>query len=282
LRGIASDRSVEFSFHAHAALRREHPLSCASQRRLRNSWGVRKTFKADRYRALRMRNNERFIARWAAVSIIAQSSSAALAFIAVAASWAGVLPVILLEACLLGAGQRWVMRRTAPGLERGWFAATVGGMVVGRYVQFGADTSVAASTVAAWPGLIQILLGAVLGSVVGALMAAPQAYLLAQRVPGAWRWIAVRSAAWSIALPALMVAGSWLAAVSGAGFAALVATMFASFAIVGAFVGLAEGIGLAYLIRAAAGWQKRETGTPGGVGCFAGSLAGTILGGQSK
>src|SRR5664279_2199476 len=179
-----------------------------------------------------MRNNERFIARLTAVSILSQSSSAVLAFIAVAASWAGVLPVILLEACLLGAGQRWALRRALPGLERGWFMATVAGMIVGRYVQFGADTSAAASTVAALPSLAQIIIGAVLGAVVGAIMAVPQAYALAGRVPRAWRWIVVRSAAWFVALPALMIAGSWLAAVSGAGLGVLVATMFGSFALV--------------------------------------------------
>jgi hypothetical protein len=227
-----------------------------------------------------MRNNERFIARWTAVSIIAQSSSAALAFIAVAASWAGVLPVIFLEALLLGVGQRWALRRASSGLERGWFAATVAGMILGRYLQFGADTSDAASTVAAWPSIAQIALGAVLGAVVGAVMAVPQAYVLTRRVPRAWRWIIVRSAVWSIALPALMVAGSWLAAVSGAGLAALVATMFGSFALVGAFVGLAEGIGLARLIRSAAGWQDRAADAL--MGRLTGSLTEPALGGRSK
>jgi len=229
-----------------------------------------------------MRNNQRFIARWTAVSILAQSSTAVLAFIAVAASWAGVLPVILLEACLLGVGQRWALRRASVGLERGWLAATAAGMIVGRYVQFGADTSAAASTVAAWPSFVQIVVGAVLGSIVGAIMAAPQWYVLAGRVPRAWRWIVVRSAAWAAALPALMIVGSWLAAVSGAGLGVLVATMFGSFALVGAFVGLVEGIGLASLIRFAAGWESHTTDTPGNVGRLAGSLAGPTLGGQPK
>jgi hypothetical protein len=244
------------------------------------SFGIRKTFKAERYGAARMKNNARFVASWTLVSVVAQSISAAVAFAAVAVSLTAVVPVILLEACVLSAGQRWILRNVSVELERGWFVATVGGVVLGRYVQFSADSSAAAAAISTWPSTAQIFVGAALGAVVGALMAAPQAYVLARRVPRVWRWIAVRAAAWSVALPALMIAGSWLAAVSGAGLAVLAATMFTTFAVVGAFVGLVEGIGLAALIRFAAGWQDRPT--IGAVSRLAGSLLRTTLEGKPK
>jgi hypothetical protein len=229
-----------------------------------------------------MKNNERFVASWTVVSIVAQSASAATAFVAAAVSWAGILPVILLEACLLGIGQRWILRRALPGLERGWLGATVGGMLLGRYAQFGADISPAAASIANLPTGIQIALGAVLGFLVGALMAAPQAYLLAGRVPRAWRWIAVRGVAWSVALPSLMIAGVWLGQASTGGLAVLVAAIFGTFALVGTFVGLVEGIGLASLIRVAAGWQDHSRTASGAVGHLTGSLARTTAGGHPK
>jgi hypothetical protein len=229
-----------------------------------------------------MKNSERFVTSWTVVSIVAQSASAATAFVAAAVSWAGILPVILLEACLLGIGQRWILRRALPGLERGWLGATVCGMLLGRYAQFGADASPAATSIANLPTGIQIALGAVLGFLVGALMAAPQAYLLVGRVSRAWRWIAVRGVAWSVALPSLMIAGVWLGQASASGLAVLVAAIFGTFALVGTFVGLVEGIGLASLIRVAAGWQDRSRTASGDEGHLTGSLARTTAGGHPK
>jgi hypothetical protein len=229
-----------------------------------------------------MRNNERFVLSWTVVSVVAQSVAAATAFVAAAISWSGVLPVILLEACLLGVGQRWILRRAMPGLERGWFVATVGGMLLGRYVQFGADTSSAAASIANWPAGLQLALGAVLGLLVGALMALPQAYVLAGRVPRAWLWVAVRAAAWSVALPSLMAAGAWLAQASTGGLAVLVATMFATFALVGMLVGLGEGIGLARLVGFAAGRQDHSLTTSGTIRHRTGSFAGTPAAGHPK
>jgi hypothetical protein len=254
----------------HIAGREMSPDRDGKRTLVRSSSRIRKTFKAARYRAHTMRTNGRFVAGWTAVSILAQSACATLAFIAAAISPVGILPVILLEACLLGVGQRVILRRAAPGLERGWFAATLIGILAGRYVQFGADISPAAAAVANWPVVSQIALGAALGLLVGALMAIPQTWILAARLRHAWRWVAIRAVAWSIALPALMIAGSFLADASGGGFAVLVATMFATFALVGAFVGLVEGVGLAYLIGLPAGGPSSD----GGTGRLATSLAG--------
>ena len=73
-------------------------------------------------------------------------------------------------------------------------------------------------------------------------MAAPQAFILRRRIKQAARWVAIRALAWSIALPSLLLAGVWIANMSAYGITGLVLAMFASFALVGAFVGLVAGV----------------------------------------
>jgi hypothetical protein len=226
-----------------------------------------------------MRRYARFVASWAVVSLVAESSGAAVALAAAAVSWAGILPIIGLEACLLGFGQRWILRRQSSGLERGWVAATIGGTLLGRCLQFGADSGVAASIVFTWPVAMQIASGVALGALVGALMAIPQAFVLTGRVRRGWRWIGIRAIAWSIALPSLMLAGSWLADASGSGLAALVLAMFVTFALVGTLVGLIEGIGLACLIRMPAGSHDRPSTRTDDLSRCTPSLASPMIGG---
>jgi len=110
-------------------------------------------------------------------------------------------------------------------------------------------------------------------------MAVPQAFVLTGRVQRAWRWIGVRAVAWSIALPSLMLAGSWLADASGSGLAALVFAMFVTFALVGTLVGLIEGIGLVDLIRMSAGSRDRPSARSDDLSRCAPSLAGPMIGG---
>jgi hypothetical protein len=226
-----------------------------------------------------MRRYARFVASWAAVSLAAESTGAAVALVAAAVSWAAIFPIIMLEACLLGFGQRWILRRQSSGLERGWVAATIGGTLLGRCLQFGADSGVGASIVFSWPVALQIASGVVLGALVGALMAVPQAFVLAGRVRGSWRWVGIRASAWSIALPSLMLAGSWLADASGSGLAALVLAMFATFALVGTLTGFIEGIGLAFLIHRSAGSHDRPSMRTDDLSRCRPSLAVPVIGG---
>jgi hypothetical protein len=173
---------------------------------------------------------------------------------------------------LLGFGQQWLLRRRSAGLERGWLKATVLGALLGRCLQFSADSGIGASLVSGWPIAVQIGLGAVLGALVGALMAAPQAVLLSRRVPRAWAWIGVRAVAWSIALPALMLAGAWLASISGNGLGALVCALLVTFALIGAFVGSLEGVALAALLRMppirTSGWIPPPIASPAAPPCL--------------
>ncbi len=204
-----------------------------------------------------MRKNTQFIASWAAVSIVAESTGAAVALVVAALSWVGAIPVVLLEAFLLAGGQRWVLRGQHAGLERGWFFATLAGTLLGRSVQFATEGSGIAAAVATMPTAVQAAFGALLGALVGALMAAPQAFILRRRIKQAARWVAIRALAWSIALPSLLLAGVWIANMSAYGITGLVLAMFASFALVGAFVGLVEGYALTRLMRLVVDWQVR-------------------------
>jgi hypothetical protein len=107
------------------------------------------------------------------------------------------------------------------------------------------------------PTAVQAAFGALLGALVGALMAAPQAFILRRRIKQAARWVAIRALAWSIGLPSLLLAGVWIANMSAYGITGLVLAMFASFALVGAFVGLVEGYALTRLMRLVVDWQVR-------------------------
>jgi hypothetical protein len=205
-----------------------------------------------------MSKNTQFVASWAAVSIVAESTGAAVALSVAAVSWAGAIPVVLLEAFLLAGGQRWVLRGRHAGLERGWFFATLAGTLLGRGVQFAAEGSGIAAAVATMPTAVQAAFGALLGALVGALMAAPQAFMLRRRIKQAGRWVAIRALAWSIGLPSLLLAGAWIANMSAYGITGLVVlAIFASFALVGAFVGLVEGYALSRLMRLVVDWQVR-------------------------
>jgi predicted anti-sigma-YlaC factor YlaD len=62
-------------------------------------------------------------------------------------------------------------------------------------------------------------------------------------------WVAARALAWCIALPLLMLAGVWLAAVSSAGPSILILALLATFGAVAAFVGLIEGVVLERLLH---------------------------------
>jgi Ca2+/Na+ antiporter len=129
---------------------------------------------------------------------------------------------------------------------------------VGRTVQFGVDTSGVAGAVADWSLAPQAALGCALGLFVGGLMAAPQAWVLAEHVERPWRWIGARAAAWGLALPLLLVtADTWLGGVSSVPLG-IFATVLAAFAVVAALVGTIEGIALGRIAVASTGSRKPD------------------------
>jgi hypothetical protein len=152
---------------------------------------------------------------------VAESTGDAVALVVAAFWWVGTIPVVLLEAFLLAGGQRWVLR----------------GQHALRQVPPAARRMHPRSS--------------------PALMAAAQAFILRRRIKQAGWWVAIRALAWSIGLPSLLLAGAWIANMSAYGITGLVLLMFASFALVGAFVGLVEGYALTRLMRLVVDWQVR-------------------------
>jgi hypothetical protein len=74
-----------------------------------------------------MKYNERLVASWIAVSIVAQTTGATVALIVAATPWAGILPIILLQACLLGVALRCMLRHVAAGRLAVSLAGTTAG-----------------------------------------------------------------------------------------------------------------------------------------------------------
>jgi hypothetical protein len=193
-----------------------------------------------------------FVLSWLVVSAVSEAIAVCVAFIVPAVTLGSVVLVVLLEGLLLGFGQRWILRSVRPGLEKGWFAATMAGALLGRCVQFATDTGPYAAIVSEWDIAAQIGTGAVLGAFVGCIMALPQAIVLRNRVDRPVWWIAARALAWCIALPSLLLVGVLLAAVSGAGLPVVILALLMTFGVAAAFVGLVEGIVLERLLHSRA------------------------------
>lgn len=171
-----------------------------------------------------------------------------------AMTWPWVGACALIEGTLLGLGQGWLLHGKHGALVLRWTLATAAGVLAGRFIEYQADISSAATSMLAMPPALQILGGVVLGAVVGAASGSFQALLLRGTVDHPYRWIAVCSAAWALTLPALLIVGAatqqfmtlapWQAALGVMGL----------FVIVGTVVGAIEGAGLSWLL----GSSERE------------------------
>jgi hypothetical protein len=201
----------------------------------------------------------RFVVRWVVISAVVETIAVCIVLATEAASWGTVIAVVLLEGLLLGFGQRWILRNARPRLADDWVAATIAGALLGRCVQFAADTGPYAAVVSEWNLAAQVALGAALGALVGALMALPQAIIMRGQTHRPLWWIAARAVAWCIALPSLILAGSAIAAVSNAGPVVLVLAILLTIGAAAAFVGLLEGVVLERLLGKQSGASLATT-----------------------
>lgn len=185
------------------------------------------------------------IAGWIVSSFVAEPIAVAFAFATAAISFGGALSAAAIEGVVLGISQRWLLRTLVqPGFERGWLPAALAGALLGRALEYAADMSPASNVVAHWSQPQQYGAGVALGFAVGALMAAPQAFALRDRVRGAWRWIVARGIAWAFALPIIGVASALLAGTATASTFGMLAVIAVSAAVVGAI----EGVAIAILV----------------------------------
>lgn len=173
-----------------------------------------------------------------------------VASLAFAMTWPWVGACALIEGTLLGLGQGWLLHGKRGALVLRWTLATAAGVLAGRFIEYQADISPAATAMLATPPALQILGGVVLGAGVGAASGSFQALLLRGTVDRPYRWIAVCSAAWALTLPALLIVGAaaqqlmaltlWQAALAVMGL----------FVAVGTVAGAIEGAGLSWMLGA--------------------------------
>jgi hypothetical protein len=150
------------------------------------------------------------------------------------------------EGGVVGWAQHRVLRTARPQLRlRRWVGATILGAVVawglGMLPSTLLDMSDAAGgTTPAEPGLgIQLGLAAVLGLVAGSILGAPQARVLRDHAPRAWRWIPANAVAWAAGMPLVfLVAGG---VPEGWTLPAILGVVAATLLLVGAVVGAIHG-----------------------------------------
>jgi hypothetical protein len=185
------------------------------------------------------------VAGWILSSLVAESVAVTFAFATLATDLRGVLAAAVIEGGLLGLSQRWLLRAfVRPGFERGWVLATLAGAVLGRVVEYQADMIAALTAITRWSQPTQYGAGVALGFAVGALMAAPQAFTLRDRVRGAWRWVLARGLAWAFALPLIGVASALVVgSLAGSTFG-----MLGVIAVAAALAGAIEGLAIVILV----------------------------------
>lgn len=149
-----------------------------------------------------------FTISWFAVTLTGELLAVAFVALTVATTFGGAVLAALFEGTVLGMLQFRVLRGLLPQPAL-WIAATVGGTVLGRSVEYLLDNTPAVGVFSHMAGLIPLLLGIPLGVAIGAMLAAPQWFVLRGHGRDAWKWPLVTAIAWAVAFPlGLIGAGS--------------------------------------------------------------------------
>jgi uncharacterized membrane protein len=193
-----------------------------------------------------------FVLRWVAIYAATECVVVIVASLTLATTWPWVVLVATIEGAILGLAQGRQLRELRPRFVRDWTLATIAGVMLGRAIEFAADSSPLAAQILAGPYVLQILAGAALGALVGAAAGSFQAVALRNHIRRSARWIAVCALAWSIALPSLLLVGFATGQLSGSVpvWHAVVAILLL-FGAIGAVTGAIEGGALAAMLRAA-------------------------------
>lgn len=185
---------------------------------------------------------------WVWSSVVATVVAVGAATVVLAESIVAVLAVAALEGLCLALIQRRLLRGVKPGLEVGWISATIIGAVVGRLVQFLADTGAPTQLAASWPEPAKYAGGFLTGMIVGALMALPQAILLRNRLAQPTLWLVARGLAWALTLMFLFAASGLFADAANKNILETIAIVGLLFAGAGALAGAIEGLSMAMLV----------------------------------
>jgi hypothetical protein len=109
-----------------------------------------------------------------------------------AESLPALLVVAAIEGACLGAMQRSLIHGLPSGV-RGWFAATLAGVVAGRLVQYALESGPWMPEIYRWPHSVQLVAGAGAGLAVGTVMALPQVSALSGHIRRTSVWILTRA-----------------------------------------------------------------------------------------
>lgn len=196
------------------------------------------------------RNSTFFFAlRWAAAYAVTECAAVVAASLVLAMTWQLVVLCALFEGAVLGLLQGLLLHGSRGRLVLNWTLATAAGVLLGRFIEYGADVSPWAAAIIGLPAIVQIVAGVALGAVVGGATGSVQALQLRGKVAHPLGWIAVCSAAWALALPALLFVGAATARLSALPLWQSASLVLGAFVAVGALAGAIEGTGLGWMLR---------------------------------
>lgn len=136
--------------------------------------------------------NSRFIAGWIGAAVFTNAVVVTTVSIFSAENLPAVFVVALIEGACLGAMQRTLLHRLSSGV-RGWFYATLAGVVAGRLVQYALESGPWMPEIYRWPHSVQLVAGAGAGLAVGTVMALLQVPALSGHTRHTSVWIAARA-----------------------------------------------------------------------------------------
>lgn len=189
----------------------------------------------------------RFVAAWIASVILAEVLAVTAASLIPDESAIAVLGVAIVEGLCLGLVQRRLMRERLPQLQIPWLAATLGGVVIARGVQFSIETGPLMSLSYQLPAAAQYVGAGAAGLAIGTIMAIPQLLALRGRVVHAATWVAARAAGTAVTFVWLLVAQRALGAID-TGLVLSFAILIGVFATGAAAAGTIEATILAHLL----------------------------------
>jgi hypothetical protein len=136
--------------------------------------------------------NSRFITGWIGAAVFTNAVVVTTVSIFSAENLPALFVVALLEGACLGAMQRTLLHRFSSEV-RGWFYATLAGVVAGRIVQYTLESGPWMPEIYRWPHPAQLVAGAGAGLAVGTVMALLQVRALSGHTRHTGVWIVARA-----------------------------------------------------------------------------------------
>jgi hypothetical protein len=188
----------------------------------------------------------RLVLEWMASYALCEMLVVLAAASIIATTWPLVTAIAILEGSLLGVFQGLLLYGRDRRGALAWALATIVGIGIGRLTEYAADVSPLASSLSASDVLVRIAAGTVLGAAIGVGSGSIQAIVLKAARPR-FLWALICGGAWAVALPLLLCAGAVMMRFSAAPPMLGILAILSIFGLIGAIVGLIEGVGMAFM-----------------------------------